>query len=96
MREFVLVSTMWVVTICTYISYVPQIIKLIRTKKSEDLSVMSWVLWSVSSVANLTYSVVLGRMELVVASVSETILILTTLVLTIYYNRGEKFNGRNN
>lgn len=86
MQELILIITMWIVTICTYISYVPQIVKLIRTKKSEDLSIMSWVLWTISSLANLIYSIVLGRTELIIASVSEFLLILTTLILTIYYN----------
>lgn len=86
MKEIILIVTMWIVTICTYISYVPQIIKLIKTKKSEDLSIASWCLWSISSLANLVYSIVLGRWELVIASVSEFLLILVTLVLTIWYN----------
>lgn len=85
MKETILIVTMWIVTICTYISYIPQIVKLVKTKESEDLSVTSWVLWTISSVANLVYSLVLGRVELVIASVSEFLLILTTLVLTIYY-----------
>lgn len=86
MQELILMITMWIVTICTYVSYVPQIIKLIKTKKSEDLSIMSWVLWTVSSLANLIYSIVLGRTELIIASISEFLLILATLILTIYYN----------
>lgn len=85
MKEIVLVITMWTVTVCTYISYIPQLLKLARTKKSEDLSVASWILWSMSSFANLVYSIVLGRLELIVASVSEFLLILVTLVLTVYY-----------
>lgn len=86
MKEIILIVTMWIVTICTYISYVPQIVKLIKTKKSEDLSIASWCLWSISSLANLVYSIVLGRWELVIASISEFLLILVTLVLTIWYN----------
>lgn len=86
MKEIILIVTMWIVTICTYISYVPQIVKLIKTKKSEDLSIASWCLWSISSLANLVYSIVLGRQELVIASISEFLLILVTLVLTIWYN----------
>lgn len=86
-RELILVITMWIVTICTYISYVPQIVKLIKTKKSEDLSVMSWILWLVSALANVTYSIILGRVELVISSASELFLILVTLMLTVYYNR---------
>ena len=85
MKEIILIVTMWIVTICTYISYVPQIVKLIKTKKSEDLSITSWILWSISSLANLIYSILLGRVELIIASVSEFLLILVTLILTIYY-----------
>lgn len=85
MKEIILIITIWIVTICTYISYIPQIVKLIKTKESEDLSVASWVLWTISSIANLIYSLILGRAELVFASTSEFFLILTTLVLTIYY-----------
>lgn len=86
MNEIILIITMWTVTICTYISYTPQIVKLIKTKKSEDLSVLSWCLWSVSSLSNLIYSIVLGRLELVIASLSEFLMIVITLVLTIWYN----------
>jgi uncharacterized protein with PQ loop repeat len=86
MRDTILIVAMWIVTICTYISYIPQIAKLVKTKKSEDLSVTSWILWCISSVANLIYSVVLGRYELIIASVSETILVLAVLFLSIYYN----------
>ena len=86
MNEIILIITMWTVTICTYISYIPQIVKLIKTKKSEDLSVLSWCLWSVSSLSNLIYSIVLGRLELIIASLSEFLMIIITLVLTIWYN----------
>lgn len=86
MKDTILVTTMWIVTICTYISYIPQIVKLVRTKKEEGLSVTSWTLWCISSIANLIYSVVLGRHELIIASVSETLLVLAVLLLSIYYN----------
>ena len=86
MKEIILVVTMWIVTICTYISYVPQIVKLLKTKKSEDLSITRWCLWSISSLANLVYSIILGRWELVIASISEFLLILVTLILTIWHN----------
>lgn len=44
MRGYILIITMWIVTICTYVSYIPQIVKLIRTRSSEDISVASWVM----------------------------------------------------
>ena len=86
MREMILQVTMWIVIICTYISYVPQIIKLIKTKEADDLSIASWVLWTLSAVANLIYSVILARIELIISSISEAGLILAVLVLTVYYN----------
>lgn len=86
MRELVLNITMWIVTVCTYISYMPQIVKLLKTKKSEDLSVASWVLWTISAIANLVYSIVLGRVELIIASLSDFLLIALVLLLTVYYN----------
>ena len=86
MKEMILQITMWIVIICTYISYVPQIVKLIKTKEADDLSIASWVLWTLSAVADLMYSVILGRIELIIASVSEAGLILTVLVLTVYYD----------
>lgn len=85
MKEILLLVTMWIVTICTYISYIPQIVKIIKTKKSEDLSITSWLLWSISSIADFTYSILLGRVELIIASGSELILILITFILCIYY-----------
>ena len=86
MKDTILTLTMGIVTIGTYISYVPQIIKLVKTKKAEDLSIASWILWSISSIANLIYSILLGRGELIIASVSEFLLILVVLVLSLYYN----------
>lgn len=86
MKEIILIVAMWIVTICTYTSYIPQITKLIKTKKSEDLSIASWYLWSISALANLIYSIALGRWELVIASISEFLLILVILILTIWYN----------
>ena len=53
--------------------------------KSEDLSVMSLILLIVSSFANLVYSIVLDRTELIIASVLEIALIAVTLVHTVYY-----------
>jgi len=86
MREMILQITMWIVIICTYISYIPQIIKLIKTKKADDLLIISWVLWTLSAVANLIYSVILARGELIISSISEAGLILAVFVLTVYYN----------
>nr|DAE00581.1 MAG TPA: SemiSWEET, PQLC, membrane protein, sugar [Myoviridae sp. ctrf010] len=94
-KEIILILTMLIVTLCTYISYIPQLLKLLKTKKSEDLSVASWVLWSVSSLADLIYSITLGRIELIIASISEFILILATLILTIYYEQ-QKSHAKNN
>ena len=86
MRDIVLYITMWIVTITMYVSYVPQIYKLIKTKKSEDLSVNSWILWVISSTADTIYSCVLGRPELMIASISEAVLNVTVLLLTIKYS----------
>lgn len=85
MKETFLNVSMWIVTLCTYISYTPQIVQLLKTKKSEDLSISSWVLFTVSSIANLAYSVVLGRAEFIISSVSEVVMILSVLLLTVYY-----------
>lgn len=85
MKELILIITMWIVTICVYISYVPQIIKILKTKKSEDLSITSWILWTISSLANLIYSMILGRLELIIAGCSEFLLTLATLILIGYY-----------
>ena len=85
MRELVLLVSMWTVTICTYISYVPQLYKLVKTKSSEDLSISAWVLWTIGSVCNVVYSLALARVELIVATVSETLLCTTVLILNLVY-----------
>lgn len=85
MKETMLIITMWIVTICTYISYIPQIVKLVKTKKSEDLAITSWLLWCVSAVANLIYAILLGRCELIIANVSEFLLIFVVLFLSLRY-----------
>ena len=63
-----------------------------KNKKAEDLSVMSWMLWTVSAFANLLYSLLLGRCELIIASISEFLLIVTTFFLTIHYKVIERKN----
>ena len=95
MKEIILQITMWIVIICTYISYVPQIIKLIKTKEAEDLSITSWILWTLSAVADLIYSIILARVELIISSISEAGLILAVLVLTVYYNYKNKYKSKN-
>lgn len=95
MKEILLQITMWIVIICTYISYIPQIIKLIKTKEAEDLSITSWILWTLSAVADLIYSIILARIELIISSISEAGLILAVLVLTIYYNYKNKYKSKN-
>ncbi len=85
MKDLILLITMWIVTICTYISYVPQIAKIIKTKSSEDISVCSWILWTLSALCNFIYSVVLGRSELVIAGMSELVLTALVLVLSLVY-----------
>lgn len=95
MKEILLQITMWIVIICTYISYIPQIIKLIKTKEAEDLSITSWILWTLSAVADLIYSIILARIELIISSISEAGLIMAVLVLTIYYNYKNKYKSKN-
>lgn len=85
MRDAAIYISALVVTITTYISYVPQIYKLIVTKKSEDISLASWVLWTVSAVASTAYSILLMRVELMIASVSEMVFIVVILILTYIY-----------
>lgn len=83
--DIILYILMWIVTICTYIGYIPQIVKLIKTKKSDDLSLSSWVLWITTSVADMVYSLILGRWEMIVATISELLLEIVVLALTIKY-----------
>lgn len=84
--ETALNITMGIVILCTYISYVPQIIKIIRTKKAEDLSIASWALWSISGTSALIYSILLQRNEMIIETLSETVLIMITFILSITYN----------
>ena len=85
-----LVITMWIVTICTYASYVPQIIKMMKTKRSEDLSISAWSMWLLSATCNTLYSFLLCRNELIIASVSELVLTLITIVFVIKYKDTDK------
>lgn len=85
MRDTAIYISAVIVTITTYISYVPQIYKLFVTKKSEDISIASWVLWTISAVSNTVYSILLMRVELMVASISEMVLIAVILILTYIY-----------
>ena len=75
--------------------YIPQIIKLIKTKEAEDLSITSWILWTLSAVADLIYSIILARVELIISSISEAGLILAVLILTVYYNYKNNYKSKN-
>lgn len=90
MREIVLITSMWIVSVCTFISYVPQLFKLIKTKKSEDLSVPSWILWTLSAICNMIYSIALLRTELILASLIELSLNMLTLILSIVYKNNKQ------
>lgn len=90
MREIILITSMWIVSVCTFISYVPQLFKLIKTKKSEDLSVTSWVLWTLSAVCNMIYSIALLRTELILASLIELTFTMLTLILSIVYKNNKQ------
>lgn len=86
-RDIILSLLCGIDTVCNCISYIPQVVRLIKYKKSEDLSIASWVLWIVSSCADSLYSILLGRVELIIASLSNFVLIGLVLVLTIYYRK---------
>lgn len=62
-------------------------IAYIKYKKSEDLSVASWVLWIIASCADSLYSVLLGRVELIIASLLNFVLIGLVFVLIIYHRK---------
>ena len=64
----------------------PQIIKILRTKKADDLSLTSWILWTITALANTIYSLVMWRSELIIASISELLMIGITLILTLKYS----------
>lgn len=85
--EILLATLMGIITVCAYIGYVPQIIRLIKTKYSEDLSIFSWGIWIFSCTCGTIYSILLSRVELIVAYVSELVLSLIILALILKYRK---------
>lgn len=73
----------------TMLSYIPQIIKLLRTKSSDDLSLGSWTLWLIEGLAYMGYALIQGEFWLLLEETVSCVLLLTTLVLTLWY----RFNG---
>ena len=50
----------------------------------------SWVLWTLSAICNTVYSIILLRSELIIAAVSEMLLIVATLTLSLVFKKGRK------
>lgn len=81
------------VALIPYISYMPQIIKILKTKSSEDISVTSWVLYVTGSTLASIYAILLNNALLILADVSELVLCLVTLLLSIRYkDRKDKYD----
>lgn len=80
MRDIILSLLLSIYIVCACIAY-------IKYKKSEDLSVASWVLWIIASCADSLYFVLLGRVELIIASLLNFVLIGLVLILTIYHRK---------
>lgn len=86
-KDLVLEILMCVVIICGYIGYIPQIVKIMRTKCTEDISFYTWLIWVLAFVCGTIYSIILERWELIAAYVSELILSITVLCLTMLYRK---------
>lgn len=80
MRDIILSLLLSIYIVCDCIAY-------IKYMKYENLSVASWVLWIIASCADSLYSVLLGRVELIIASLLNFVLIGLVLILTIYYRK---------
>lgn len=81
------------VALIPYISYMPQIIKILKTKSSEDISVTSWILYVTGSTLASIYAILLNNALLILADVSELVLCLVTLLLSIRYkDRKDKYD----
>ena len=80
MRDIILSLLLSIYIVCDCIAY-------IKYKQSEDLSVASRVLWIIASCADSLYAVLLGRVELIIASLLNFVLIDLVFVLTIYYRK---------
>ena len=87
MKDFILSSLVLVVIICNYISYIPQLVKVIKTKSSEDLSILTWIVALIGVIFNLIYSLILNRPELIIASISDVVLVSFTLFLIVKYKK---------
>lgn len=89
-KDLILEILMCIVMICGYIGYIPQIVKIIKTKCAEDISIYTWVIWILAFSCGTAYSIILGRWELIVAYISELLLSIIILYLTILYGKNNK------
>ena len=76
-----------IVTICTYISYAPQIVKILKTKSAADLSITTWILWVITCVCYTGYAILDGSLGLIISCVSELVLCIIILYLSIKYRK---------
>ena len=84
-KDTIMYILITIVTICTYISYAPQIIKIIKTKSAADLSIATWVLWVITCVCYTGYAILDGSVGLIISCVSELVLCMIILYLSIKY-----------
>lgn len=82
-----------IITVIPYISYMPQILKIIRTRKSEDISITSWIGYVIGATIASIYAILIKNTILILADVSELILCLTTLLLSIIYRHNKVSNS---
>ena len=86
-KDFISQILMCIVIICGYIGYIPQIVRIIKTKCTEDISFYTWVIWILAFACGTMYSIILERWELIAAYISELLLALIILYLTILYRK---------
>ena len=91
MKYAIALTLLGIYTISQSIAYIPQIYKIIKTKKAYNLSLPSWLIWIVSDFSYIGY-VLLETPEigLICATLWDIVLILTTFVLTLHYQKTNK------
>ncbi len=68
-------------------AYIPQIVHLVKVKDSTGISISSWFIWLFGALLLVVYAMYLKDMVFLVLTVSETIALITTIVLAFKYKK---------
>ncbi|GAB4422834.1 MAG: SemiSWEET transporter [Turneriella sp.] len=79
----------FVAGIITTISFVPQVVRIYRIKSGRDISLWMMLLFALGITLWLIYGLLLMSLPIILANTVTLVLVVTILVLKLYYARNK-------